>query len=80
MPWKIIFSARLRQSREQHGWNKKQLGDRASITNVFILELEKGRKVPSVDTLVALARALDVPTDWLLGLSDQDPQGGNTHD
>jgi len=69
--WKTFFAKRLKQLREAHGWNKKQLGDKVGLTNVSILEFEKGRKTPSVDTLVALAVALEASTDFLLGLSER---------
>ena len=73
MDWRTFFAQRLKQLREARGWNKKQLGNEVGLTNVSILEFEKGRKTPSVDTLVALATALDVSTDYLLGLSPPDP-------
>ena len=79
MDWKTFFAKRLKQLREAHGWNKKQLGDKVGLTNVSILEFEKGRKTPSVETLVALARALDCSTDFLLGLSEHvTREGGET--
>lgn len=70
MDWKEIFPERLRLERERHGWNKKQLADQVGVTNVSILEFEKGRKTPSVDTLIALSCVLGVSLPWLLGLSD----------
>ncbi len=67
MPWKKSFCERLQSRRESLGLTKTALSKMVGISNVSIREFEIGRKVPTVDTLVALADALGVSTDWLLG-------------
>ena len=76
MNWRGYFPERLRQAREAKGLTKTALGQMAGVTNVSIREFEIGRKVPTVDTLVTLAEALDCSLDWLCGLSD-DPDHKN---
>jgi len=83
MDWKDFFMHRLQQRREELGLSKSELARQIGTRHVTIVEFEKGRKFPAVDTLVALARVLDVSTDWLLGLSDDPhapslPKGGDT--
>ena len=70
MNWRIIFRERLQRRRETLGWSKTELAKRVGITKVSIWGFEKGQKVPSVDTLIALADALDVSVDWLCGRND----------
>ena len=71
MNWRIIFRERLQRRRETLGWSKTELAKRVGITKVSIWGFEKGQKVPSVDTLIALADALDVSVDWLCGRLDR---------
>ncbi len=44
----------------------------------YVSELEHGRKPPTTEMVVKLAKLFDVTTDELLGLSD--PQGGGGRD
>lgn len=78
MDWRNCFPKRLHQAREAKGLTKTALGQLAGVTNVSIREFEIGRKVPTVDTLVALVEVLDVSADYLLGLSDH-PARGDHH-
>jgi len=70
MNWRICFPQRLRQAREAKNLTKTALGQLVGVSNVSIREFEIGRKVPTVDTLIALAQALDCSLDWLCGLTD----------
>ncbi len=67
MQWKTFFGPRLTEARERLGLSKSELARRIGTRHVAIVEFEKGRKFPSVDTLVALADALDVSIAFLLG-------------
>ena len=70
MDWRKIFPNRLNERREALGLTKTALAQHVGISKVSIREFEIGRKVPTVDTLVALAAVLDCSTDWLLGLAE----------
>lgn len=70
MDWRKIFPHRLNERREALGLTKTALAQHVGISKVSIREFEIGRKVPTVDTLVALATVLECSTDWLLGLVD----------
>jgi transcriptional regulator with XRE-family HTH domain len=70
MKWRSEFPQRLRRRREALNLSKTALARQIGLNMVSILEFEKGRKTPSVDTLVALAEALDVSLDWLCGRND----------
>lgn len=71
--WKKVFRERLTRARTERKLTKTALGRRVGVTHVSIFEFESGRKVPSVDTLIALAQALDVSLDWLCGLPSRPP-------
>ena len=78
MDWKNVFAVRLTNRRAALNLSKSELARRIGVRHVQIVEYEKGRKTPSVDTLVALAEVLDVSVDYLLGLSDH-PARGDHH-
>src|SRR5262245_34515553 len=57
----------LRQLRERRGLTQAQLGFRADMAAASISHFETGQRVPSLDSLVKLADALEVSVDALLG-------------
>jgi transcriptional regulator with XRE-family HTH domain len=54
-----VFGKRLREMREARGETLRSLADAAGLTHPYIAEMESGRKVPSLTTLLRLAIALD---------------------
>jgi transcriptional regulator with XRE-family HTH domain len=67
------LGARLRARREALGMSQADLGEKAGITPNYVGVLERGLKLPTLDTLVALAKALGVPASELLGEARPDP-------
>jgi DNA-binding XRE family transcriptional regulator len=63
---------RLRDLRRLQGLTQKALAQRAGITDVTISRIEQSPDASqvAVDTVVRLARALNVPLETLLGLDD----------
>ena len=55
----VVFGARLRELREQRGETQRSLAEAAGFPHPYINEMEHGRKVPSLTTLIRLAVALD---------------------
>jgi transcriptional regulator with XRE-family HTH domain len=60
------FAANLRACRKQAGLSQEALGFRAELHRTEIGLLERGARVPRIDTLIKLAVALDVPPDNLM--------------
>ena len=58
---------RLRAARERVGITAAELARQSGINQATISRVERGMQRPSVDTLSALACALDVPLDDLAG-------------
>ena len=62
-----VFGKRLREVRLERGITQEQLAEMADISRVMIGRYETTDQLPALDTLVRLADALGVSTDYLLG-------------
>jgi len=56
----------IRNQRKKVGLNQAELAEKAELSTVFISEVERGIKTLSVDALVRIANALQVPAKTLL--------------
>ncbi|MGA7674965.1 MAG: helix-turn-helix transcriptional regulator [Rhizomicrobium sp.] len=65
-----LFSERLRTARTLRDLSQRDLGRRAGIPPSSIGRFEIGARMPTIETLRRLGSALNVPTDYLLGLVD----------
>ena len=57
---------RIRNVRESMGKTREQISEAAGISAQFLFYIETGRKSMSAKTIVNLAKALNVSTDYLL--------------
>lgn len=62
-----IFGANLQRCREAAGLTQEELGIAALLHRTEIGLLERGTRLPRIDTLVKLAGSLDVKPEVLLG-------------
>src|SRR3954469_22817211 len=69
------FRSNLVSFRELRGLTQAELGRKASIAAASISHFETGQRVPSLDSLVKLANALEIPVDTLLGRAPVDSIG-----
>jgi len=60
------FGANLRRARRRADLSQEQLGSRASLHRTAIGLLERGARMPRIDTLVKLATALEIPPHELV--------------
>lgn len=60
---------RLYRTRIRLGLTQDELAKRAGTTIVSISCYERGTRLPTSDILAGIALALNVSSDWLLGLS-----------
>lgn len=66
-----IFSRRLKQTLNDRGVNQRWLSDATGAKEATISRYIKGvNKSPNIEILGSIAKALNVTTDYLLGLSD----------
>jgi transcriptional regulator with XRE-family HTH domain len=60
------FGANLRRARRRAGLSQEEVGSRASLHRTEIGLLERGARVPRIDTLIKLAVALGIRIDCAL--------------
>jgi len=61
-----IFGLLVRQFREARGLSQEELGFEGQLHRTYVSLLERGRRSPSLRTILALAAALGVPPSRLL--------------
>ena len=61
----------LKKARKKKGLTQQKLADLAQTTKSSISDYEKGKAAPRADTLVNIAKALDVSLDWLCGFTEE---------
>lgn len=69
----MTFGKRLREKRLECGFTQAELGTAICSSNVMVSSYERDDKVPGIDVLRRICVALDVTSDWLLGLSSEEP-------
>jgi DNA-binding XRE family transcriptional regulator len=62
----LRFGQNLRRCRLLAGLSQEELGERASLHRTEVGKLEKGERLPRIDTLVRLAGAMAIPGGELL--------------
>lgn len=65
-----IFTERLNEVLENEDIKQSVLASTIGIARQCITDYKSGKSFPSVQTLSALCRALDISADYLLGLED----------
>ena len=56
----VKFGALLRELREKKGLTQAQLGTDANLDRTYISLMERGLRKPTINTLFALANALNI--------------------
>lgn len=80
---KTVFATKLRECMKVRGENQTTLAEKIGVQRQTISLYMNGQSSPNTETLTAIAKALDVSTDWLLGLRDDmsnDVTEQNIHD
>ncbi len=62
----IRLGRRLSELREKHGLSQTQLADMAGIGRAHLSQIENGAVAARINTLYAIARALDLRLEELL--------------
>lgn len=63
-----VFGAVLRELRIQRALSQEKLALEAGLNRTYISLLELGQRLPSLDTMLALSRALQVPLSGLASI------------
>lgn len=59
-----------RMLRQARGWTQLQLAQRLRTSRAAVSNLERGEKLPTIETLRRLAKSLEVPARVVLRLSE----------
>lgn len=65
---KLVFGLKLKQLRLDRGLSLSDVSQKSGLSISYINEIEKGKKYPKSDKIIALAAALDVDYDSLVSL------------
>ena len=65
------FGARIRSAREQAGMTRDDLAKRLNIQYSALSKYESSAREPDFETLVQIANALRVSTDYILGCTEE---------
>jgi transcriptional regulator with XRE-family HTH domain len=61
-----LLGARLRERREAVGWSQAELAEAVGVTPNYVGVIERGEKLPTLETVEAVSRALGVSVGTLL--------------
>lgn len=56
----------LRQSRLKKGYSQQALAEKAGIGTVYLGEIERGLKTPSLNSFIKIIEALEISADYVL--------------
>lgn len=68
-----MIGDRLKEIRKDYGDTQQRLADKLQVSKFTAQSWEQGKSKANHDTLVAICRLYQVSSDYLLGLSDDDP-------
>jgi transcriptional regulator with XRE-family HTH domain len=71
---------RIKAKRLELGIGPGEMSDKLHVTLGMINHLETGKRMPSVESLVVLAKVLRCSTDYLLGLKGGKRQQGSENE
>ena len=63
---KTALGKKLRQARKRKGYTQHALSEIANIGDVYLGEIERGIKMPSLNIFIKLVEALDISADYIL--------------
>ena len=63
---KALFGKRLREQRKMNGWTLEQFAEKAGISPNYIGDIERGKKLPSLETFIRMVEVLGVSADTLI--------------
>lgn len=61
-----FLGKRIKEARKLAKLTQEKLAEKINISTVYLGEIERGNKMPSIPVFIAIAEALDVSCDYLL--------------
>jgi len=62
----VAVGGRIRKVREHQHYSREQIAERADISAQFLADIENGYKSMTAATIISLAKALSISTDYIL--------------
>ena len=63
---KAELGAKIREARSRKGYTQEVLAEKADIGVMYLGEIERGMKMPSLRVFINLVEALDISADYIL--------------
>lgn len=63
---KTELGRKIRQARLDKGYTQQELAQKVGIGNVYLGEVERGQKMPSLNSFIKILEALNVSADYIL--------------
>ena len=63
---KVALGGKLREARKAKGYTQEALAEKADIGVMYLGEIERGIKMPSMNIFIKLIEALDISADYVL--------------
>lgn len=63
---KVALGSKLREARKAKGYTQEALAEKADIGVMYLGEIERGIKMPSMNIFIKLIEALDISADYVL--------------
>lgn len=62
----VALGTRIRKARKEHHVTQEKLGEICELSTAHIGHIERGTRIPSLDTLFRISQALNVSIDYLI--------------
>lgn len=63
---KAALGMQIREERLKKGYTQRALAEKANICQMYLSEIERGIKMPSLNSLIKIVEALEISTDYIL--------------
>ncbi len=73
-----LLGEQIRKQRKSKGYTLEQLAEMLDVSTTFIGQIERAKGIPSLETLVKIANALEVSVDSLL-FGSLNTKAGDSH-
>ncbi|MCX8075211.1 MAG: helix-turn-helix domain-containing protein [Clostridia bacterium] len=60
---KVLVGKRIKQARHKKGYTQQELAELVGISSNFLGNIERGQKLPSIDTLIKISNELKITLD-----------------
>lgn len=63
---KVELGAKIREVRKECGYTQEKLAEKADIGTMYLGEIERGEKMPSLKIFIQLIESMNVSADYIL--------------